>query len=210
VIVYDVRNPSAPTFAGAIASDGNGGYVFVKEGFAFTGESGFAAIYDVRNLSAITEVTRLALTGDLDTNVPIGNVVVLSVDDGANTDQGSSVIPFALAPDARAPSVAWTWPESGATGLRTTSRIGIAFDEAVDVRSAFPGSVRLYRSGGTPNEGRVAAVVSAQDTIVNVTPRCPLEPNTDYTVEIVAGGIVDGNGNALTDTTTLTFRTGPE
>lgn len=211
IIVYDIRDPLNPTYVGGrVSGDGNGGYVFVHEGLAFSGESHFAAIYDVRDPAAITEVARMDLEGDLDTASPIGNVAVLSVDADAIADQGSVVVPYQTAPDARGPVVGWTWPTDGTDGLRTTSRLGIAFDESVDVLSAFEGSVRLYRSGGTPDEGRVPAVVSAQETIVNVHPRCPLEPNTDYTLEVMAGGIVDFNGNAVAETTTITFRTGPE
>lgn len=206
VIVYDVRDPSRPVHAGQIESDGNGGYVFLHEGLAFSGESSFAAVYDVRDPAAITEVARLDLEGDLDTATPIGNVVVLSVDDEAVADQGSAIAPWAAEPDARGPEVAWTWPNDGATGLRTSSRVGIAFDEAVDALSAFEGSVRLSRADG----GRVAAVISAQDTVVNVHPRCPLEPDTEYVVEVMAGGVVDFNGNPVASTTRITFRTGPE
>jgi hypothetical protein len=210
LIVYDVRDPSRPTFAGDIASNGNGGYVFVHEGLAFVGESSFAAIYDARDLTNITEVTRLDLVGDLDTITPIGNVAVLSVDDEAIPDQGSSVVPYQAEPDARPPVVAWTWPTDGATELRTTSRLGVAFDEFVDARSAFEGSVRLYRAGMDPDAGRVATIVSAQESIVNVHPRCPLEPDTEYVLEVMAGGVIDFNGNAVAETTRVTFRTGPE
>ncbi|MEC7525665.1 MAG: Ig-like domain-containing protein [Myxococcota bacterium] len=210
LVVYDVRDPSAPRYAGDHISDGNGGYVFVQHDLAFVGESSFAAIYDVSDLSNITEVTRLDLEGDLDTVTPIGNVAVLSVDDDANPDEGSAVAPFAREPDARGPSVVWTWPADGATGLRTTSRVGLSLDELIDVRSAHEGSVRLYRSGGDPDAGRVPAVVSAQEAIVNVHPRCALEPDTEYTVEVMAGGIVDFNGNAVAETTSFTFTTGPE
>lgn len=210
LIVFDVRDPSRPAFAGSLRSDGNGGYVFVHEGLAFVGESRFAAIYDARDLSTITEVTRLNLVGDLDTITPIGNVAVLSVDADAEPDRGSSVVPYQREPDARPPVVAWTWPLDGATDLRTTSRLGVAFDELVDARSAFEGSVRLYRAGPDPDVGRVSTIVSAQETLVNVHPRCPLEPNTDYVLEVMAGGVVDFSGNAVAETTTLTFRTGPE
>jgi hypothetical protein len=210
LIVYDVRDPTQPAFAGDIASDGNGGYVFMHEGLAFVGESNFAAIYDARDPANITEVTRLGLEGDLDTVTPIGHVAVLSVDDDAAPDQGSSVIPYQTEPDARPPVVGWTWPTDGATDLRTTSRLGVAFDEAVDARSAFEGSVRLYRADMEPDAGRVATIVSAQETLVNVHPRCSLEPNTEYVLEVMAGGVVDFNGNAVTETTRITFRTGPE
>jgi hypothetical protein len=210
LVIYDIRDPSAPSYAGSIQSDGNGGYVFVNKNLAFVGESEFAAIYDTSDMSAITQVTRLDLEGDLDTAVPIGNVVVLSVDDQSVDDQASSVVPYAAEPDADPPRAMWTWPADGATDLRTSSRIGIAFDELVDVASAFEGSVRLYRSGGTPDEGRVATVVSAQESIVNVHPTCPLEPNTEYTLEIAAGGVTDFNGNAVLESTIVTFRTGVE
>ncbi len=207
VMIYDVRDPSRPLYAGDFVNDGSGAYVFVKEGLAFLGQSGFATILDVSDPAAITEVTRLSLTGDLDTATPIGNVVVLSVDDRAMADQGSSVVPYAQTPDARAPRVAWSWPTDGMSGLRTSSRLGIAFDEAVDVRSAFEGSVRLYRSS---DGERVATIVSAQETIVNVHPRCRLAPNTDYTLEVMAGGVTDFNGNAVAEGTLVHFRTGPE
>jgi len=210
VVIYDITDPTSPTFVGSHISDGNGGYVFANGDLAFTGESRFAAIYDVSDPSAITEVARLDLEGDLDTMTPIGNVVVLSVDDDANPDEGSAVAPYAMEPDTRPPEIGWTWPQDGATGLRTTSRIGISLDEMVEVMSAHEGSVRLYRAGGTPDEGRVPAVISAQEGIVNVHPRCPLEPNTEYVVEVMADGLADFNGNALAETTTITFTTGSE
>lgn len=211
LVVFDISDPESPTFAGSHISDGNGGYVFAQHDRAFVGESSFAAIYDISDLSNITEVTRLDLEGDLDTATPIGNVVVLSVDDEAMPDQGSAVAPFATEPDATPPSVGWIWPADGATELRTTSRFGVSFDEMVDVNSAHEGSVRLYRSdAASPDEGRVPAVVSAQEAIVNVHPRCALEPNTQYTLEVVAGGVADFSGNAVAETTTITFETGPE
>lgn len=209
LLIYDIRDPGAPTFAGSHISDGNGGYVFVKEGLAFVGESRFATIYDVSDPANITEVQRLALTGDLDTATPIGNVVVLSVDDEAALDQASAVVPYATEPDASGPTAVWTWPIDGAIGLRSTSRLGISFDEMVNVESAHEGSVRLYRAGGTPDEGRVPTIVSAQEAIVNVHPRCPLEADTEYVLEVMAGGVVDFSGNPVMETTTIRFRTAP-
>ncbi|MGE0788596.1 MAG: Ig-like domain-containing protein [Sandaracinaceae bacterium] len=210
LIVYDIRDPEHPTFAGANISDGNGGYVFVQHHLAFVGESNFATIYDLTDLSNIVEIQRLDLTGDLDTASPIGNVVVLSVDDEAEPDQGSAVVPFATEPDAVAPSPVWVWPADGASSVRTTSRIGIAFDEAIDVLSAHEGSIRLYRSDMAPDEGRVPTVVSAQDAIANVHPRCALEPNTEYTLEVVAGGVTDFNRNAVATPLSVSFTTGVE
>ncbi len=209
LIVWDIHDPTQPTYAGQIDSNGNGGYVFLHEGYAFVGESNFAAIYDVRDLSAITEVTRLDLEGDLDTASPIGNVVVLSVDDEAVTDEGSSVVPWQTEPDTRGPQVSWVWPADGANDLATTSRIGITFDENVDVASAWEGSVRLYRADEAPELGRVDGWISAQETIVTFWPQEPLEPDTEYVLEIPAGGVADFNGNAITEPFTATFRTAP-
>lgn len=204
VMVYDVSDPENPTFLGENISDGNGGYVFVKDDLAFVGESSFAAIYDLTGMPDIAEVTRLDLEGDLDTITPIGNVAVLSVDADAIEDQGSSVIPYELEPDTASPSVTFVWPADGASAVPVTSRVGVTFGEFVDVKSAFEGSVRLTE---TDSGDRVPGVVSAQETIVNFHPYCPLASGTSYTLEIPAGGIVDFNGNATTEAFTATFTT---
>ena len=210
-VVWDARDPENPAYLGEHISDGNSGYVYVQDDHVFVGESRFAAIYDATDMGAITEVARLDLEGDLDTLVPIGNVAVLACDEEANPDQGSAIAPWRTEPDATPPRLTFAWPPDGATGLRTSSRFGVGFSEFVDVRSAHAGSVRLYRSdAASPDAGRVDAIVSAQETLVNVHPRCPLEPNTSYTLEVVAGGVADFNGNVVGETTTLTFTTGPE
>lgn len=208
VIIYDIKDPTKPTYVGDYKSDGNGGYVFVKDNLAFVGESNFAIIYDITDYGNIKEVQRLNLIGDLDTATPIGNVVVLSSDDKSEDGQASSVVPFAKAPDTKPPNVTWSWPADKAENLPITSRFGVTFNEMVDVKSAFEGSVRLYKSGMDPNKGRVKGVVSAQENIVNFWPSEPLEPNTEYTFELPANGVVDYNGNATTATFKITVKTG--
>ncbi len=229
VFIMDIHDPSNPTFAGDHVSDGNGGYVFVKGDLAFTGESSFAAIYDISDMSSISEVARFPADpepmpgppdkrtkcndepdyypGDLDTATPIGNVVVLSVDDRACDGRASAVVPWSGEVDVTAPSVTWSWPSDGATELALTSRVGVTFDEFVDVKSAWEGSVRLYKTGTNPDETRVPGVVSAQESIVNFSPNCPLEPNTGYTFEISAGGITDFNRNPVAAPFTISFTT---
>jgi hypothetical protein len=207
LIVMDIRDPSAPRFAGDDRSDGNGGYVFLFEEYAFVGESRYAAIYDVSDLADIREVRRLNLVGDLDTLVPIGNLAVLSVDADAESDRGSAIAPWRAEPDARPPRVTWIWPPDGAVGLAPTSRFGITFDEPVDVASAWEGSVRLYRQGAAPDEGRIAGTVSAQEHIVNFTPLCPLAPGS-YVLELPAGGVRDYAGNPLAETFRASFTVG--
>ncbi len=207
-IVYDISDPTRPRFVGDLPSNGNGGYVSVHEGFAFTGESRFSAIYDVRDPTAITEVARLDLEGDLDTATPIGNVVVLSVDDEPVDDEGSAIAPWTNDPDSTPPVVTWVWPADGASGLPPSSRFGLFFSEQIDVKSAWAGSVRLYESDRDPALGRVDGYVSAQENVVNFWPTQPLRAGVRYTLEVPAGGIVDFNGNPLAEPFVAHFDTG--
>lgn len=207
VMVYDLRDPTDPRPAGGLRTDGNGGYVFVKEGLAFTGESRFAGIYDVSNLDDIREVARLNLEGDLDTATPIGNVVVLSVDDDAAPNEGSAVAPYAMQPDTRPPEVGFVWPADGATDVAPTARVGVSFGEFVDPKTAWAGSVRLYEAGTDPATTRVDGDISVQDTIVNFAPRPPLKSGTTYTLELPAGGVADHNGNRIVETFRMSFST---
>jgi hypothetical protein len=208
VVIWDIHDPSAPAYSGDVHSaDGNGGYVFVHDHYAFTGESHFGAIYDISDHADIHEVARLNLDGDLDTLTPIGHLAVISVDDDATQNEGSAIAPWLTTPDTTAPHVTWSWPDDGATGLALTSRVGLTFNEFVDPRSAFDGSVRLYETGTDPDTTRVRGFVSAQEAIVNFWPAAPLEPGTDYTLEVPAGGITDFSGNAVATPFSMSFRT---
>ena len=128
--------------------------------------------------------------------------------DKAERDQGSAVAPWTAEPDTTPPRVTWVYPSDGATGLALTSRFGLSFNEMVDPGSAWVGSIRLYRADLSPDEGRVDGYVSAQENIVNFWPAEPLAPNTQYTFEVPAGGIVDFNGNPIAEPFTATFTTG--
>jgi hypothetical protein len=210
LFVYDIRDPSNPQKAGEYLSLGNGGYVFVKEGLAFVGESESAAIYDVSNLDEITQVARLQLEGDLDTVTPIGNIAVLSVDDEAELNKGTAMAPYAVDPDTTPPAVNWVYPDDGATGLAVTSRIGLSFTEMVDANSAWEGSVRLYEADTEPAVTRVEGVISTQEAIVNFWPTEPLKPGTQYVLEVLAGGVTDYSGNAIEEAFTMSFTTAGE
>jgi hypothetical protein len=43
--------------------------------------------------------------------------------------------------------------------------------------------------------------------IVNFSPRAPLKPGTEYTLEVPAGGIHDYSGNAIAQAFAMTFKT---
>lgn len=203
LLAYDVRNPSSPTYAGHFNSGGNGGYVFIKDDVAVMGESNFAGIYDVSDLDNMELLTQLGLEGDLDTATPIGNVIVLSVDDEANPGEASSIAPYLAQPDADAPYVNWSVPADGAEGLAPTSRIGVTFNEMVAPKSAWEGSVRLYETNNP--DVHVAGMINVQESVVNFSPEGVLTPGTQYTFEIPAGGIVDYNGNAVAESFSMSF-----
>ena len=204
LMVMDISDPARPTYAGDYApGDGNGGYVFYDEGYAFVGLSSYGAVYDMRDLSNIVEVGRVDLAGDLDTVTPYGNVAILSVDDEPEDGIATSIVPWATDPDTTPPEVLRVVPADGATGVATTARVGLAFSEFIDPGTAFAGSVRLYDDAGNAIDGWA----SAQETIVSYIPRAPLSPGTTYTLEVLAGGIADINNNAVSETFTATFTT---
>ncbi|QDG52777.1 hypothetical protein FIV42_19120 [Persicimonas caeni] len=207
LLVYDIHDPQNPTLAGSYLSDGNGGYVFVKDNHAIVGESRFAGVYDISDLANIEQVAKLDLDGDLDTATPIGNTIVLSCDDDATDGEASAVAPYLKEPDTGAPTVTWNWPEDGAQNLPLTSRIGLTFNEMIAVKSAWAGSVRVYETGTDPAETRVDGYLSVQENIVNFWPEDGLEPGKTYTLEVPAGGITDYNGNAIEEPFEMTFST---
>jgi len=207
LLIWDISDPSNPSYYGENKSGGNGGYVFVKDDLAFVGESSIARIYDWSNPDDIQIVAELDLEGDLDTVTPIGNVAVLSVDDDANPDQGTAMAPYAEDPDSSPPHVDFAWPPDGASDIRLTSRFGLSFNEMVEPKSAWRGSVRLYQTELGPEAGKVEGWISTQEHIVNFAPKLLLNPATSYTLEIPAGGIVDYNGNPIETPYVATFTT---
>jgi hypothetical protein len=206
VIVYDVRQPGAPVFAGISQTGfGNGGYVFVTGNLAFVGESGGASIYDLSDLSMIRRLQSFSLRGDLDTITPYGNIAVLSVDADATPGQSTSVVPWAQKPDATPPQVTWAWPAAN-TIVPVTMRFGVTFSEFVEPRSVFEGSVRLFE---TATGARVNGLLSSQESVVTFTPVAPLKPHTRYTLWIPRGGVADWNQNPTSSDFTLTLETEP-
>lgn len=209
VIIYDIKDPSNPTFVGDYNdSGGNGGYVFFQAPHLFVGNSNFFSVYDATNLSDISLVNRLQLTGDQDTITPFGNVALLSVDASANADRASAIAPWSTEVDSTPPSVNWVYPPSGSSGIARSSRIGVTFTEAVTYTSAWrPGAVRMYPTDLGP-AASIAAHIDVMDTVVNLSPVEPLAAATEYTFEVVPGGVQDNVGNAVTEAFSATFTTG--
>lgn len=209
LITYDITDPSAPRFVSSYQYQGgpaNGGYVFLKEDVAFVGLSNRGVALDLADARSPRVLTEFRMTGDLDTVNPIGNVVVLSVDDDAVPTQSSTVVPFRAAPDRRAPRVNMVVPRDGATGQALTTRVGLTFDEFVDVHTVWRGSLQVREAGSTaPLDGHY----SGQEGAVNFWPARPLRPSTRYEVVVPAGGVRDYSGNAVATEFRASFTTAP-
>ncbi len=223
LIIYDIKDPSAPAYLGGNSPpNSNGGYVFVKDHRAFVGESNFGDVFDVSDPSAVRLEHTFHLQadgelttdpGDFDTLIPLGNVVIAASDENDKTDeypdgevQGRASQVFALesAADTQGPSVTMVSPKSGATGVATTSRIGITLSEFVELGTVFAGSFQVLAPGcSTP----IAGYYSGQEGILNFWPAEPLEPGTTYEVVIPAGGITDYLGNPTVEEFRSSFTT---
>jgi hypothetical protein len=204
VIIYDITDPSNPTYVSDVFTEGgNGGYVFYDEGFLFLGDSHWSKIFDARDLNNITELGTGYLPGDLDTLTPYGNVAILSVDDESEDDIASAVMPWQTEPDTDGPIPLYINPNPGAENIPLTARIGISFNEMVEPTSVFPGSVRLFNKEGEAIEGWA----SAQENIAYFTPKEPLKPNETYTIQVMEGGVRDANNNAVETTQEQIFYT---
>lgn len=206
-IVYDLSDPSNPTWVSDAPSvGGDGAYVFQQNDHLFLGDSNFGTVYDFSDPTAPTPIGEVNLQGDLDTVTPVGNVVVVSVDDGAASGQATAVIPWSTTPDTQGPRLGWARPPDGAVWVPTSTRIGVAMDEAIEPISAFEGSFRVWTAQGEPVPGRFYV----QDTLINFVPDAPLAAETTYVVEVPAGGLADGSGNRVQQSTWWSFSTGPE
>ncbi len=203
-IIYDISDPSNPTFLVDLPLSGlSGGYIFYDEGFLFVGGSNAGHVIDARDLSDLDIEGVGNLPGDLDTVTPYGNVAILSVDDEAENGEGSVIMPWRGQPDGEGPKILRVHPADGTVGAAATTRIGVNFNEMIEPASAFEGSLRLYANDGTPIRGWV----STQEGIASYTPVEPLRAGTSYRLEVMAGGVTDINGNALAETFTSTFTT---
>lgn len=211
-ILYDLRDPSRPRFAGdAPTPDGSGGYVSLHEQFVFIGDSNFGSVWDFTEERDPVEVGRMALQGDFDTLVPIGNVAIASVDSGGAPGQPTAVVPWRLTPDARGPRVGLTSPRDGDRFQPVTSRVGLSFDEQIEPMSVHAGSARLWSLRDEGEGWHTEAVpidVNVQENVVNITPRAGLQADTTYVLQLPAGGIADTSGNPLEEALELRFSTG--
>lgn len=203
-VVYDVSDPSDPTWVSDLPIGGaSGGYIFYDEGHLFVGGSNVAHVIDVSDIGTPEIMGVGYLEGDLDTLTPYGNVAILAVDDGAVVDQAMAIMPWQTEPDTRPPEVLRVVPRDGATGVLPTSLIGVGFNEPIEPSSVFAGSIRLYDEAGDP----VLGWGSGQEGIAHYAPAQPLRRGETYKLEVLADGITDLDGNAVAVTHTSFFTT---
>ena len=204
IIVMDISDPSNPTYVGDVHTEGgNGGYVFLQEDYGFLGDSHWGKVFDMSDMTNITEIGTGYLEGDLDTLTPFGNIAVLSVDEDAVDEEASTIMPWRTEPDTNPPTLVRTVPVDGEENVPITSRIGLGFNEFIEPSSIFAGSIQLFDQDGNAIEGWG----SAQEATGNYTPIEPLLPGTTYTLKVMADGVEDISGNKFSETQTITFKT---
>jgi hypothetical protein len=205
-IVYDLTDPAAPVWVGeAWTPEGDGGYVYRQGERLFQGDSNFASIWDFGDPAAPVELARYVVPGDVDTISPIGNVAVVSVDEGGEPGKASGVFPWREAPDDDPPAIELTSPAPQQAAVAHTARVGVSFDEWVERATVFEGSFRVTDAAGWPIEG----TFNVQENVVNFTPREPLPPDTTIRVVVPAGGITDLSGNPVAEELSWQFTTSP-
>lgn len=131
---------------------------------------------------------------------PLGNLVFVGNDHGT----GSAFMPHDSEPDRLPPKVVVTAPRDQAEGVSTSTGIGVSFSDVLDFSSVSEETLRI-----TDEQGRVVAgIYSLQNGIVNFVPSDPLQPFTQYRIQVLANGVRDVMGNAVADGFTASFITG--
>jgi DNA-binding beta-propeller fold protein YncE len=201
--VFDIGDPSRFRYVNGVSLGGRGGYVTFQDGFAHAGASSHFAKIDMRN-NANYEVVGTASSGiqdrDEDFAVALGNLVVISDDHG----NGSTIVPHQVEPDTLGPGVNMVVPHDGAVRQALTSRIGLTFTDAIDLRSLNSSTFIVRPYGSAPLTGKY----STQTGVVNFVPDAPLQPQTVYEIVIPQGGVLDLSGNAAPQPFTSLFSTG--
>ena len=130
---------------------------------------------------------------------PMGNLVFVGNDHGT----GSAFFAHDKSPDRTAPKVIQVSPRDGAANQPVSSRVGVAFSDAVQLRSVDAASVSLVDDAGTVVDGTYSAALG----IVNFSPSTALKADTTYTVKVKANGVRDWAGNQTAVAFQSTFTT---
>ena len=163
--------------------------------------------YDISNQNQLQLETRIpgrSASFDDQFSVPIGNMLVMADDQFVNNTYVSAVMAVhGTQPDNNGLSVLYYNPDRNLDNVPTTSRIGISFDDWVELTSVDSNSFQVFDDSGNQVSGRWGL----NYTTLNFSPAQPLKVGTSYTVFLPQGGITDLSGNGLKADFELSFRT---
>ncbi|MBH8566431.1 DUF4082 domain-containing protein, partial [Nostoc sp. CENA67] len=114
-----------------------------------------------------------------------------------------------IGPDTTPPTVTSASPNSGASGVSTSTTVTVTFNEAMDSATINSNSFELRNSSNAP----VTATISynTANRTATLTPTSPLANSTTYTVTVKGGStdprVKDLAGNALAANFTRSFTT---
>lgn len=201
--VWSIADPAnITTVATGPDVAGKGGYGTVQDDFFLYGSS--SRYVKLRTASTPFTVGHTHAPGgftnpDWDFAVALGNLVFLG-----NDHSGSTLVAHQAEPDTTGPAVNMVSPAPDSLQRALSSRVGLTFTDAIDLRSVDSGSVIIRPVGGAALPGRY----SHQTGIVNFWPDQPLQADTVYQVHLPAGGVKDYAGNGLESDFTSYFSTG--
>ncbi|MDP7248227.1 MAG: Ig-like domain-containing protein [Planctomycetota bacterium] len=182
---------------------GKGGYGIYQDGFIHQGVSSNYAMIDVRDPKMPKLVGKI-LSGvrgsDLDGGNVIGNFGIGSCDHS----KGTFIAPHSTDPDTKGPDVTCIHPANGATGLPTSTRIGMTFSDQIDLSTLNSKTIVIRDAAGETVTGRY----SHQTGVVNFWPDNPLKKDTTFDVIVTKGGLHDYAGNPTDTEFVSRFSTG--
>ena len=202
--VHDISNPARIVSLGRVRIHGRGAYVVYQDGFAHVGASENYAKIDVREPTVPT-IVGTGSSGregrDEDFTTVLGNLTLVGDDHGG----GTSFVPHQTEPDTTGPAVNMVVPADGAKSQLLSTRVGLTFTDAVDLRTINRDTFVVRPVGGAALSGKY----STETGIVNFFPDTPLLPDRVYEVVVPQGGIRDHAGNPVDVAFTSRFDTGP-
>lgn len=160
--------------------------------------------YDLSDLNALTEVAHVRgrdIFSDDQFSIAVGNLLVVADDERG---YGAYLAVRQTALDTQGPEVIAVHPADGAIDQPPSTRIGISFNDVVELTSADLTSVEVRSAAGGE---AIAGRFGLAGTVLSFSPSAPLEPNTTYEIHLPAGGIKDFVGNASSASFRSTFTT---
>lgn len=131
---------------------------------------------------------------------PLGNLIYVGEDHGG----GNAFMVHQKTKDLTPPSVRNLSPKAGSANQATTSRVGVAMTDMIQLESVNNKTVVVRRKDtGAQIDGHY----TVQLGLINFSPKVLLEAGTTYEVELPQGGVKDYAGNGLAQKYSYTFTT---